>query len=102
MLALGGGREGRRGQLVGGEAGVRRPPGHLGHDPGQRLGPAALRRPLGDVRAGAVPAGDVAGVGEAPVDGPDRVRIDAQRGAQLADRGEPRARAASVPNRSGR
>ena len=102
VLALGGGGEGRGGQLVGREPGVRRPAGHLRHDPGQRLGAAALRRALGDVGAGAVAAGDIAGIGEAPVDRPDRVRIDAERRAELADRGESRARAASAPNRSGR
>ena len=102
VLALGRGGEGGGRQLVGGEAGMGRPADHLGHDPGQRLGPAALRRPLGDVRAGAVPARDVAGIGQASVDRPDRVRIDAQRGAELADRRQSRPGEHPSRNRSGR
>ena len=49
-LALGGGREGRAGELVGGEAGVGGPAQHLGHDARQGLGAASLGRPIGDVR----------------------------------------------------
>ena len=90
-LALGRGGEGRRGHLVGGEARVRGAAQHLGDDPGKRLRPAALRRPIGDVGPRTVAAGDVAGVGEAAIDGPDRVRVDAQGGAQLPDGRQPGA-----------
>ena len=41
--------------------------------------------------AGAVATRDVAGVGQAPVDRADRVRVDSQGGAQLADGREPRS-----------
>ena len=91
VLALRGGGEGRGRDLVGGEPGVGGASEHLGDDPGQGLRAAALRRAVGDVGAGPVAARDVAGVGQAAVDGPDRVRIDAQGGAQLADRGQPGA-----------
>ena len=91
-LALGGGSEGRGGDLVGGEAGVGGAAQHLGDDAGQRLRAAALRRAVGDMGAGAVAARDVAGVGQPAVDRPDRVGVDSERGAQLPDRREPRAR----------
>ena len=84
-LALGGRGKGGRGDLVGGEAGRARPAEHLGHDPGQGLLAAPLGRPVGHVGPGAVAAGDVAGVGQALVDRPDRVRIHPQCAAQLAD-----------------
>jgi hypothetical protein len=90
--ALGRRREGRRRDLVRREAGPGRAPDHLRHDPGQRLRPAALRRAIGHRSPRAVPARHVPGIGEAPVDGPDRVRVDAQRGAQLANGQEARAR----------
>ena len=97
-LALGRGGERRGGQLVGREPGVARPAEHLGHDPGQRLGAAPLRRSLGDMGAGAMAAGDVAGVGQPSIDGADRVGVDPQRGAELADRGEasPRQQPAGI------
>ena len=85
-LPLGGRGERRRRDLVRGEAGGGRPTEHLVDDPGQRLGTAPLGWPVGDVGARAVPARDVAGVGQALVDGPDRVRVDPERGAELADR----------------
>ena len=91
-LALGGGGEGRGGDLIGREAGVGGTAQHLGDDPGERLRATPLRRPVGDVGPGAVAARDVAGVGEAPVDGPDRVRIDPQRGPELADGWQTRPR----------
>ena len=71
-LRRGGERRGR--DLIGGEPGVRRAAQHLGDDPGEGFRAAALRRPIGDVRAGAVAARDVARVGQTAVDGPDRVR----------------------------
>ena len=82
--------EGRRGELVRREAGVRRTAEHLGHDAGEGLGAAALGRAIGDVRAGAMAARDVSGIRQAAIDGADRVRIDAQGPAELADRGQPR------------
>jgi hypothetical protein len=78
--------------LVGGKTGVRRPSEQLGDDPGERLGAAALRRPVGDVGAGAMAARDVARIGEAAVDGADGVRVDPQRGSQLTHRRESRTR----------
>ncbi len=55
-LALGGRGERRGGDLVGGEPGVRRAAEHLGDDAGEGLRAAALRRPVGDVGAGAMAA----------------------------------------------
>ena len=91
-LALGRGGERRCRQLVGGETGVRGATKHLGDDARKGLVAASLRRPVRDMRARAVTARDVPGIGQPSVDGPDRVRVDAQRGAELADRGEARAR----------
>ena len=88
-LALGRRGERRRGHLVGREAGRRRAAEHLGHETRQRFGAHALRRPLRDMRPRPVAARDVAGVGQALVDGPDRVGVHPQRGSQLADGGEP-------------
>ena len=62
-LPLGRGGVGRRGDLVGREAGLRGAPEHLGDDPAQRLRPAAMRRSIGHDRAGAVAARHVAVVG---------------------------------------
>ena len=87
-LALGRGRERRAASSSAVKPACGRATKHLGDDARQGLGAASLRRPIGDVRAGAVTARDVPGIGQPSVDGPDRVRIDAQRGAELADRGE--------------
>jgi hypothetical protein len=76
----GGGERGRR-DLVRPEPGLGRAAEHLGDDPGQRLGTAPLGWPVGDVGARSVPARDVAGVRQALVDGPDRVRVDPEGGA---------------------
>ena len=91
-----------RGDLVGREAGLGGAPEHLRHDPAERLGPPAMDRPIGDDRARAVPAQDVAVVGEAPVDGADGVRVDAQGGAQLAHGRRGARRAGAGRTRSGR
>ena len=77
---VGGGRD-----LVGREAGLGGAPEHLRDDAAERLRPAAVDGPIGDDGPGAVPARDVAVVGEAAVDGADRVRVDAQRRAELAN-----------------
>ena len=92
MLALRGRGEGRGGDLVGGEPGMRSAAEHLGDDPGEGLRAAPLRRPVGDVRARAVAARDVAGVGQAAIHRPDGVGVHAQRGPELADGGQARAR----------
>ena len=91
-LALGGGGERRGGDLVGREAGVGGAAQHLGDDPGQGLGAAPLRRPVGDVGPGAVATRDVAGVGQTSIDRPDRVGVHSERGAELPDRREAGAR----------
>ena len=67
-------------------------PQRLRHDAGQGLPAAPHRRPVHDARPRPVPPDDVARVREAAVDGPHRVRVDAQRGAQLTDRRQARAR----------
>ena len=85
-LAFGRRGEGRRGDLVGGETGVRSAPQQLGDDACQCLAAATLRRSIGDVGPGPVPARDVPAVRQPAVDRPDRVRVDAQRGAELTDR----------------
>ena len=90
-LALGRGGERGGGDLVGGEAGLGRPPQHLGHDPGQRLGAASLRRPLGDVGARAVSTRDVAGIGQTTIDRPDRVGVHSQGRTKLAHGRQARA-----------
>ena len=70
---------------------MRRPAQQLGDDASQLLRSSSLRRPVGDVGAGAVAARDVTTIRQAAVHGPDRVRVDAQRGAELADRWESRS-----------
>ena len=85
-LALGRRGEGRGGDLVGAVAELRAAPQELVDDAGQRLVAATDGRPIGDVRAGAVAAGDVAGIRETAIDRADGVRVDAQGSAQLADR----------------
>ena len=59
--------------------------------PGERLGAAALRRPIGDVRAGAVSTRDVAGVGQTSIDRADRVGVHSQGRTELADGRQARA-----------
>ena len=88
-LALGGGGERGRGELVGGEAGLCGPPQHLGDDARQRLGAAPLRRPFGDVRAGAVTTGDVARVGQTTIDRPDGIGVHSQGRPKLAHGRQP-------------
>ena len=85
-LALGGGREGRAGELVGGEPGVGGPAEHLGHDARQGLGAASLGRPIGDVRPRAVATRDVPGVGQTTIDRPDRVGVHSQCRSEFSDR----------------
>ena len=85
-LPLGGRGERGRSHLVGREAGLGAAPEHLGDDPGKRLGAALLRRPIGDVGAGAVATCDVARVGQASVDRPDRVGVHSERSTQLPHR----------------
>jgi len=87
-LPLGGRRERRGRDLVGPEPGLGRAAKHLGDDPGERLGATPLRRTVGDVRAGAVSTGDVAGIGQTSVDRPDRVGVHSEGGAELPDWGE--------------
>ena len=85
-LAFGRGSERRRGDLVGRETGVRSAPQQLGDDACQRLVAATLRGSIGDVRPRPVPARDIPAVRQPAVDRPDRVRVDAERGAELTDR----------------
>ena len=90
-LPLGGRGERGRGDLVGREAGLGAAPEHLGDDPGEGLGAALLRRPIGDVGAGAVATRDVARVGQPSVDGADRVGVHSQCGTQLSHGRQPGA-----------
>ena len=83
-LPFGRGGEGRGGDLVGGEPRMGGPAQHLGDDPGEGLCAPPLGRSVGDVGPRAVAARDVAGISQAPVDGPDRVRVDPQCGPELA------------------
>ena len=87
--SLGRRREGGGRDLVGREPGRGGPAEHLGDDAGEGLGAAALGRTVGDMGAGAVAAGHVAGVAQALVDGPDRVRVDPEGRSQLADGRQP-------------
>ncbi len=87
-LPFGGRRERGRGQFLGREPGANRAPQGLGDDAAQRLLATPAGEALRDMRARAVAARDVAGLGEAAVDGPDRVRIDPQGRAKLPDRRE--------------
>ncbi len=73
------------GHLVRGVAGPGRGAQHLRHQAVEHARRAPDGRPRRDPRAGPLAAHDVAGLGQAPVDRPDRVRVDAQDGAQLAD-----------------
>ena len=73
-LAFRRGGERGRGHFVGGETGMGRATEHLRDDPGERLGAASLRRSIGDVRARAMSARDVSGVGQPSIHGADRVR----------------------------
>ena len=91
-LPLGGCRERGRSQLVCGEPGMGSPAQHLGHDPGQRLRSAALRRPVGDMGAGTVSTRDVPGVGQTSIDRPDGVGVHSESGTKLTDGLEPRTR----------
>src|ERR1044071_9335716 len=87
-LPFGRGGVGSSGDLVGREPSMGGPAEHPGNDPAQGLGAAPVLRAVGDDGARAVAAHDIAVVGEAPVDGPDGVRVDAQGRAQLANRPE--------------
>ena len=91
-LAFGGGGEGGRGQLVGGETGVGRATKHLGDDPGERLGATLLWRAFGDVGARTVATHDVTGVGQTTIDRPDGIGVHSQCRTKLAHGRQARAR----------
>ena len=91
-LALGGGGERGRGQLVGGEAGLRGASQHLRHDARQRFRAAPLRRPLGNMRSGTVATRDVAGIGQTTIDRPDRIGVHSECRTKLAHGRQPRTR----------
>ena len=82
MLARGGERG--LGDLVGREPQLGGPAQRLRDDPGQRVRAPPDRWPVDDARPRPVAADDVARVGEPAVDRADRVRVDAQRCAELA------------------
>ena len=90
-LVLGRGGERGLGDLVGREAQLGGPAQRLRDDPGQRVGAPPDRRPVDDAGARPVAADDVAGVRQPPVDGTHGVGVDAQGGAELAHRRQPRA-----------